>query len=133
MVEVVEKEAADRGGIPVRVGGRLQVLEEFRLPEGFDPESVRVFNTNTFHVDARTLLEVPIDWHWCEVEKKVQGASVIQFERLLQELTAATPSAYVRVPREGTGARFLPVKDFAELERRRAAIKLVLESRGIAQ
>jgi UTP--glucose-1-phosphate uridylyltransferase len=132
MVEVVDKEGSDRGGIPVHAGGRLQVLEEFRLPEGFDPSTVRVFNTNTFHVDARTLLEVPIEWHWCEVEKKVQDATVIQFERLLQELTAATPSAYVRVPREGAGARFLPVKDFAELERRKESIRLVLASRGIA-
>jgi UTP--glucose-1-phosphate uridylyltransferase len=132
MVEVVEKEANDRGGIPVLVEGKLQVLEEFRLPEGFDPAEVRVFNTNTFHVDARTLLEVPIDWHWCEVEKKVQDATVIQFERLLQELTAATTSTYVRVPREGEGARFMPVKDFAELERRKESIRLVLASRGIA-
>ncbi len=132
MVEVVEKEEGDRGGIPVHAEGRLQVLEEFRLPEGFDPATVRVFNTNTFHVDARTLLEVPIAWHWCEVEKKVQDATVIQFERLLQELTAATPSTYVRVPREGAGARFLPVKDFAELERRKDAIRLALASRGIA-
>ena len=83
-------------------------------------------------MDARTLLELPIDWHWCEVEKKVQDTTVIQFERLLQELTAATPSAYVRVAREGTGSRFLPVKDFAELERRKPAIRAVLQSRGIA-
>ena len=133
MVEVVEKEDGDRGGIPVRVNGKVQVLEEFRLPSDFDPSSVRVFNTNTFHVDARTLLELPIDWHWCEVEKKVQDATVIQFERLLQELTAATPSAYVRVPRTTEASRFLPVKDFAELERRKEAIRAVLEHRGIAK
>lgn len=133
IVEVVDKEEGDRGGVPVHVNGKLQVLEEFRIPEGFDPATVRVFNTNTFHVDARTLLELPIEWHWCEVEKKVQDQTVIQFERLLQELTASTASAYVRVPREGTGARFLPVKDFAELERRKPAIRAVLESRGIAR
>jgi UTP--glucose-1-phosphate uridylyltransferase len=133
MVEVVEKEGTDRGGIPVHAAGKLQVLEEFRLPEGFDPSTVRVFNTNTFHVDARTLLEVPIQWNWCEVEKKVQDQTVIQFERLLQELTAATPSSYVRVPRTGPRGRFLPVKDFAELERRKPEIREVLEHRGIAR
>ena len=133
MVEVVEKEGTDRGGIPVHAAGSLQVLEEFRLPEGFDPATVRVFNTNTFHVDARTLLEVPIDWNWCEVEKKVQEQTVIQFERLLQELTAATPSTYVRVPRRGERARFLPVKDFAELERRKPEIRAALEHRGISR
>ena len=35
-----------------RVVRRLQVLEEFRLPPGFDADAVRVFNTNTFLVRA---------------------------------------------------------------------------------
>src|SRR5260221_3794149 len=49
--EVVDKLPADRGGIPVRHDGRTVVLEEFRIPPGFDPAQVRVFNTNTFHLD----------------------------------------------------------------------------------
>ena len=42
--------AGDKGGIPVLAEGKLQVLEEFRLPPGFDPRTVDVFNTNTFLV-----------------------------------------------------------------------------------
>jgi UDP-N-acetylglucosamine pyrophosphorylase len=47
-VEIVPKVPGDRGGIPARVGGHLQVVEEFRLPAGFDSARVPFFNTNTF-------------------------------------------------------------------------------------
>ena len=107
-----------------RNGPAAQVLEEFRLPKGFDAASVRVFNTNTFLVRAEPLARRRVDWTYFEVEKKVDGKPAIQFERLLQELTAALDTVYVRVPRTETGggveARFLPVKDPEELERRRA-------------
>lgn len=122
MVEVCDKVEGDRGGIPVHAQGKLQVLEEFRLPTDFDARSVRVFNTNTFLVDAVALATAQVEWSWFEVEKKVEGRSAIQFERLLQEITGAVDAAYVRVPREGPASRFLPVKDTDELARRREAI-----------
>jgi UTP--glucose-1-phosphate uridylyltransferase len=135
MVEVAPKETGDRGGIPAWAdapgGRRLQVLEEFRLPPGFDAAAVRVFNTNTFLVRAEPLLRAPIHWSWFEVEKKVEGRTAVQFERLLQELTAAMPAAYVRVAREGAAARFLPVKDHEELARRRDTIRQVAKARGM--
>jgi UTP--glucose-1-phosphate uridylyltransferase len=131
MVEVCDKVAGDKGGIPVHAEGRLQVLEEFRLPRDFDAATVRVFNTNTFLVRADALATADITWSWFEVEKKVDGRLVIQFERLLQELTHALPSAYVRVPRDGAAARFLPVKDPDELTRRGPEIEAALRARGI--
>jgi UTP--glucose-1-phosphate uridylyltransferase len=131
MVEVCEKAAGDRGGIPVHALGKLQVLEEFRLPKGFDAASVRVFNTNTFVTRADALATADVKWTYFEVEKKVDGRPAIQFERLLQELTSALPSAYVTVPREGEASRFLPVKDFDELARRRGDIAAVAKSRGM--
>jgi UTP--glucose-1-phosphate uridylyltransferase len=131
MVEVCDKVAGDKGGIPVHAEGHLQVLEEFRLPKDFDASTVRVFNTNTFLVRARALLTAPIEWNWFEVEKKVDGHPVVQFERLLQELTHALEATYVRVPREGSAARFLPVKDPEELVRRAPEIEAALKARGI--
>jgi UTP--glucose-1-phosphate uridylyltransferase len=137
MVEVCEKAANDRGGIPAwaraKEGApeRLQVLEEFRLPVGFDASSVRVFNTNTFLVRAHALETAQIDWTFFEVEKKVEDRAAVQFERLLQELTSAMPAAYVTVPREGVSSRFLPVKDFDELAKRRADIEAVARARGM--
>jgi UTP--glucose-1-phosphate uridylyltransferase len=109
------------------------VLEEFRLPKGFDAASVRVFNTNTFLVRAEPLLHARVRWAWFEVEKKVGDRTAVQFERLLQELTAAMPSTYVRVPRDGVAARFLPVKDHEELARRRDDIRAVAAARGMLE
>jgi UTP--glucose-1-phosphate uridylyltransferase len=136
MVELAPKAEGDRGGIPVWAdaddgdGGRtrrLQVLEEFRLPPAFDANDVRVFNTNTFLVHADALLHAKVRYAWFEVEKKVGDRVAVQFERLLQELTTALPSAYVRVPR----GRFIPVKDFDELARRRDEIKETARAHGM--
>ena len=128
--EVCRKEG-DKGGIPVHAEGKLQVLEEFRLPPDFDPSAVSVFNTNTFLVRAEPLLRQPLTWTYFEVEKKVDGRPAVQFERLLQEITAQMPSTYVEVSRDGAASRFLPVKDFDELAKRRADIELVARARGM--
>ncbi len=140
MVEAAPKVAGDKGGIPVWADARdasgatvrrLQVLEEFRLPKGFDAAAVRVFNTNTFLVRAEPLLHADVRWNWFEVEKKVGERSAVQFERLLQELTSAMPAAYVRVSRDAARSRLLPVKDHEELARRREDIRAVAASRGM--
>ena len=47
-----------------------------------------MFNTNTFHADARALLEHDGEWTWFVVEKEVDGQPAIQRERLLGELTS---------------------------------------------
>jgi UTP--glucose-1-phosphate uridylyltransferase len=129
--EVVDKAPGDKGGIPVRFQGIPQVLEEFRLPSGFDPTSVRVFNTNTFHFDARTLLETPFEWTYFVVEKKVDGRPAVQFERLIGELTSKLSTQFLRVPRAGKEGRFLPVKDHDELASRRSEIELIAAHRGM--
>ena len=128
--EVCRKEG-DKGGIPVHAEGKLQVLEEFRLPPEFDPTTVSVFNTNTFLVRAEPLMKKPLTWTYFEVEKKVDGRPAIQFERLLQEITAQMPSTYLEVSRDGAASRFLPVKDFDELAKRRANIEVVARARGM--
>jgi UTP--glucose-1-phosphate uridylyltransferase len=128
--EVVDKLENDRGGIPVRVDGQLRVLEEFRIPKTFDPATVRVFNTNVFHFDARALHELDMDWRFYTVHKKVGGREVIQFERIVNEVTAELGTQYLHVPRSGEHARFLPVKDQAELEQRRPEIETVARARG---
>lgn len=130
-VEVVDKEPGDRGGIPVHCAGKLQVLEEFRLPVDFDATQVRSFNTNTFLVSAEALLSTPFAWTYFEVHKKVGARSVVQSERLLQEMTAYLDTLYLRVPRTGVHSRFLPVKDMNELEARRPALQELARHRGL--
>jgi UTP--glucose-1-phosphate uridylyltransferase len=131
LVEVCKKVPGDRGGVPVTLEGRLQVLEEFRLPAGFDAATVPVFNTNTMWVRADALAGLSVPWRWFVVEKQVDGRAAIQFERLLQEMTSVLDTRYVEVPRDGEAARFLPVKDPAELDQRRGALEKVLRARGL--
>lgn len=122
--EVVRKEKGDKGGAPARLDGRPQIIEGFRFPTGFDQDSIPVFNTNTFVLDARALdRDFPLPYY--RVEKKVDGATVVQFERLVGELTAFLDSAFLEVPRDGAQSRFLPVKDPDELQQRLRDIELV--------
>jgi len=130
-VEVVEKVGTDRGGIPVRHQGRPIVLEELRLPKSFDPTSVRVFNTNTFLVDAHTLARLAMDFTYLEVAKVVDGRTAIQHERLVGEMTTALRTRFLKVPRDGLESRFLPVKDAAELDARREHIRAIAKARGM--
>jgi UTP--glucose-1-phosphate uridylyltransferase len=130
-VELVDKVGSDRGGGPIRWNGRPIIAEEFRLPVGFDPASVSVFNTNTFVVSARALQDLAMEWTYVEVEKKIGAARAIQFERLLNEITAGLAPRLLRVPRDGTASRFLPVKDIPELERRQPEIEAIARVRGM--
>jgi len=128
--EVVDKLGSDRGGIPVRVDGKPVVLEEFRIPPSFDPASVRVFNTNVFHFDAKALLELEMPWTFFTVTKKVDGSAVIQFERLINEVCSVLPTKYLHLPRTGEHSRFLPVKDNEELAARVPEIEAVAKAHG---
>jgi UTP--glucose-1-phosphate uridylyltransferase len=130
-VEVVDKVGSDKGGVPVVWNGRRIIAEEFRLPLALDPSTIRVFNTNTFLVEAAALRDLDFEFTFVEVDKSVGSKKAVQFERLFGEVTVPIEPAFLRVPREGERSRFLPVKDPAELEQRRAEIELVLRSRGI--
>lgn len=129
--EVVDKVKNDRGGIPVHVADRLCVLEEFRIPPSFDASQVRVFNTNVFHVEARALRDLKMDFSFFRVEKSVKDQRVVQFERLINEVTSVLPTHYLHVPREGEATRFLPVKDPEELAARQTEIALVARTRSM--
>jgi UTP--glucose-1-phosphate uridylyltransferase len=111
MVEVAPKQAGDRGGAPARVDGRLKILEEFAFPPDFDQDRIRVFNTNTlwFRTEA---LDVDFPMRWYVVHKEADGRPVVQFERLVGQLSWFLDTEWVRVPR----SRFLPVKTPADLD-----------------
>lgn len=113
--EVARKEG-DMGGAPVRVDGRLQLVEGPRFPPSFDQELVPVFNTNTalFDLDA---LAGEYDLSWLHVLKDVDGRAAVQLERLYHEVSAFVPTQYLEVPRRGPRGRFLPIKTPADLER----------------
>jgi UTP--glucose-1-phosphate uridylyltransferase len=128
-VEVVRKEAGDRGGIPARVDGHLQIVEEFRLPAGFDGSQVPFFNTNTFVLEAAAI-DRDFDLDWFSVRRKVDGHETIQAERLLGQVTAFLPTQFLAVERHGRDGRFLPVKDREELQQRMPEIQALLRDLG---
>lgn len=128
--EVVAKEPGDKGGAPARVDGDLQIVEAFRFPDDFDQDTIGVFNTNSFVLDAEALdRDFPLTWF--AVRKKVDGREAVQFEHLVGQLTAFLPSAFLQVERSGADGRFQPVKDPAELEARRPEIRELLQARGV--
>jgi hypothetical protein len=91
---------------------------------------VRVFNTNVFHFDARALDAHSLEWRFYTVKKQVSGQKVMQFERIVNEVTGELETEYLHVPRSGPQSRFLPVKDQTELLQRRAEIEAVARARG---
>ena len=113
--EVARKEG-DMGGAPVRVDGKLQLVEGPRFPELFDQELVPVFNTNTAVFDL-DVLAATYDLSWLYVVKDVDGRRAVQLERLYHEVSAFVPTNYLEVPRRGPRGRFLPIKTPADLER----------------
>jgi UTP--glucose-1-phosphate uridylyltransferase len=128
--EVVRKEKGDKGGAPARVEGVPQIVEAFRFPGSFDQDTIPLFNTNSFVFDAEAI-DRDFDLTFFRVEKKVGDDKVIQFERLVGQLTAFLPSHFLEVPRSGPDGRFQPVKDPEELEHRRADIEQILRARGV--
>jgi UTP--glucose-1-phosphate uridylyltransferase len=114
----VALKAGDIGGAPVRVDGRLQLLEGPRFPPSFDEDLVPVFNTNTavFDLDA---LERDFELTWLYVEKSADGRAAVQLERVYHEASAFLPTTYLVVPRRGPRGRFFPIKtpeDLAEAQ-----------------
>jgi UTP--glucose-1-phosphate uridylyltransferase len=124
--EVVGK-GRDSGGAPARVDGRLQLVEAFRFPPGFDQSLIPVFNTNTSLITVEALQE-PVELTWLLVEKHVDGETAIQFERLYHELSAHVPTTFLVVPRHGPRGRFLPVKEPADLSEAKPLLRELLEA-----
>ena len=127
-VETAQKHKGDKGGAPAYVDGKLQVVEGFRFPEDFDQDLIPVFNTNNFVFDAKVLQKETI-LSWYVAKKKVENQPVVQFERLVGELSKDLKTGFITVPRQGVETRFLPIKDRNDLEKAREIMKEVAEYR----
>lgn len=113
--ELVDRVAGDTGGAPAKVDGVDQLVEGFRLPASFDPNTLVGFNTNTFYFDWRAL-DARIELGFYPVQKTVAGTKVVQFERIVGELSKHVACGYVLVPRDQEKGRFLPVKTPDDLQ-----------------
>jgi UDP-N-acetylglucosamine pyrophosphorylase len=121
--EVTERFSSDKGGVLAVVDNRLQIAEDWRLPNGFSDQA-RWHNTNTMIIDTR-VFKANMPWRWHRVRKQVGSRLVIQHERLLQQYTEEFTTQFVHVPR---GARYMPVKTHDDLE---AAGKLLSSYRYV--
>jgi UTP--glucose-1-phosphate uridylyltransferase len=120
----------DVGGAPAFVGERLQIVEGFRFPTGFDFATVPFMATNTFALSL-DLLEQEFPLSWFYVEKSVDDRTAVQMERLVNELSSFVPTSYLATPRSGPTGRFFPIKTRADLEALRADEGLVRRFAGI--
>jgi UTP--glucose-1-phosphate uridylyltransferase len=127
----VAAKAGETGGAPVRVDGRLQLLEGLRFPPDLDESSIPVFNVNTvmFELDA---LDREYELTWLYVEKEVDGRPAVQLEHLFHEITRFLPTTYLEVPRSGPRGRFFPVKTPEDLEREREALRALVAASTLA-
>jgi UTP--glucose-1-phosphate uridylyltransferase len=129
-VEVGRRTPGELGGVPLVLDGKLQIIEDFRLPQGFDFSAVPHFNTNTFVLDAAPLdRDFPLTWF--VVRKKVDGREAIQFEHLVGELSAFLRCGGLEIARDGLDGRFQPAKDPEELARRQPEIERILRARKV--
>ena len=77
-------------------------------------------------LDARAI-DRDFDLDWFVVQKQVDGARVVQFERLVGQITAHLPTHFLVVPREGSGCRFAPIKTPEDLALQRELIETALQ------
>jgi UTP--glucose-1-phosphate uridylyltransferase len=128
--ELAETLPGDVGGAPAFVADRLQIVEGFRFPAGFDFASVPFMATNTFAISLELLArEYPLTWFY--VEKTVDQGTAVQMERLVNELSSFVPTSYLATPRGGPRGRFFPIKTRADLDALRADASLVRRFAGL--
>ena len=127
-VEVAPKFPGDKGGAPALVNGKPQIVEGFRFPQSFNQDSINVFSTNNLLFSAEALDRIEA-LPWYTVEKKVEGKTVIQFEQIVGDMTSRLETSYLKISREGTESRFLPIKTRDDLSNTRNYIKETLDYR----
>ena len=111
--EVVKKNEGDAGGFLCKHSGINQIVESFRMSSETDVTKFQHINTNTMIVKADLDFST-INWSWHRVKKQLDGKLVIQYERLLQQLTEHFKTQFVEVDRQ---KRFTPVKSASDLDK----------------
>lgn len=132
--ELVEKRRTangtwDQGASVVETDGMVRLVEGFRLPE-LSPQDYPDFSTNNFIFSAEALDQDVSLERWA-VQKNVDDRPAIQLESVTCEATgvrgedgeALLSFQPLRVPRDGQNGRFFPIKDPADLEAQRDALR----------
>ena len=64
------------------------------------------------------------------IEVLCNGKTVVQFERLVNEMSIHLKAGFVTVPKEGLKTRFQPIKLREYLEKHRDFLKQIMEKRN---
>ena len=80
-VEAAPRIAGDKGGAPISVDGRVEIVEGFRIPPDFDIESLEVFNTNTFWMNVECW-DTEAELTWFRANKVVNGEKLFSLNDL---------------------------------------------------
>lgn len=109
--EVVKRHHDDTGGLLCGHEGADQIVEQFRLTRHADVDSFPYLSTNSYVFNADLDFDTLVpSWH--RIKKVVDNKVIVQYERLLQDLTATFQTQYIEVLRE---TRFHPVKTQQDL------------------
>lgn len=111
--EVVKRLSSDSGGFLCSYQGVNQIVERFRMSSETDVNQFRWLNTNSMIFKADLPFE-NVKWTWHRVKKVVDDKVIIQYERLLQQLTEFFKASFVAVPRD---KRFKPIKNADDLQK----------------
>jgi UTP--glucose-1-phosphate uridylyltransferase len=133
--EVAEKRITasgkwDVGASPVKIDGRVQLVEGFRLPPDLSPEKFPNLSTNNFIFSVDALArDIPMARY--VVEKKVDGKPALQLESITCEASGVLGRDgrplfqlnVLQVPRdEGVHGRFFPIKEPVDLDANRQSL-----------
>lgn len=143
-VEVVRREAGDAGGCVALLedgsghAPKAAIIEGFRLPVGVDMADYPHFNTNTLWLALAAVdHEIPLSWfavrkqiEWPGERAKGGKLEVVQFERLIGQITESVPSAYLEVDR---AARFCPIKVREDLQTEAGALRAFARDAGVVE
>lgn len=131
-VEVVVREESERGGYILRRNGQAEIIEDFRLGQ-LQVKRPLLLNTNSMVIDLDILANLP-DLLFYPVEKTIEGQQVLQFERLLGEITHWVNANFLLVPRTGEDSRFAPIKTPEDLKKHSAVIqRFVYSSQNVTK
>ncbi|HOK39562.1 MAG TPA: UTP--glucose-1-phosphate uridylyltransferase [bacterium] len=123
IVELARKNKGDKGGAPALVNGKLQIVEDFKFPDTFNQNRIKIFNTANYVLSTK-IFDYDINLPWYVVYKKVNNRTVVQFEHLMGDLTMfINKCGYIIIDRK---KRFIPIKVFEDLEKNRRYLKKLL-------
>ena len=103
--------------------GRPVIVEGFRLPDAADPTAYDHFNTNTLWLTLDALGSRPALTYFPVhrgLEWGAEELQIVQFERLIGQISEHAPTAFIEVDRE---RRFMPIKTREDLEAARPWIE----------